>query len=65
MTRRLNKKDENHSPPTKGVVRWLMDRGWVPRGGKLSLNGTHPVRLRRPPLRRRGFFEVPHVSARA
>ncbi len=24
---------------------------------KLSLNGTHPVRLRRPPLRWRGFSE--------
>jgi len=53
--------DENDSPPTEGTVRHPSADGDGPgvgfMWGKLSLNGTHPVRLRRPPLRWRGFSE--------
>jgi hypothetical protein len=51
----------------EGMVRHPSTDGDGPgmgfKWGRLSLNGTHPVRLRRPPLRGRGFAEEPPMPA--
>jgi hypothetical protein len=52
---RLKQQDcENDPPLREGMVRQLTGQGWV-QVGERFLNGTHPVRLRRPPLRWGGF----------